>query len=575
MNPFQLPETLPATVAELDVLLDQVKRQANVLTARNAAGDALSAEDVAELNRLLDCADTLKTARTDAQASEESHAADVDAALARADAVTAEEPEDPAADAPEVAETAETAEDAKTPEVPETADEPAGDRELVTAAAGSPGRFARLGVEDAPPTPEGPGWEMDPGCPGFRTGMGLIGFADLARSIDSVRPGSRKNQPNTAARGAYSAQVLARLSRGVELVEDSHALVAAINKATSELPGQPGKLVDAVSLTAAGGWCAPSEQLYTFCDVPNATDLVSLPEITINRGGIRWPVEPDLSTIFENFEWFFTEPELEAVSSGDGTPSAVKTCVEIPCPDEFEEIRLNAVGYCVEAGILQTQGWPELIEWFMRSLTQEHLRALSRRTILDMVGGSTGVALGLGFGTVSSILNSLALAATNLRLDRGLSRNATIEGVAPSWFHEVLRADLAMMEGLDTKAVGDGQISGWLTSRNLAFQFVGDWQTRGAGEPGNMNTTDWPASVDLLLYPAGTWFRSMSPVIEFGVMYPRELLQVNRYTRFFTEDAIAVGKRCNRSLVVTVPICVSGAISDRVTVDCGSSAVAV
>ena len=32
-------------------------------------------------------------------------------------------------------------------------------------------------------------------------------------------------------------------------------------------------------------------------------------------------------------------------------------------------------------------------------------------------------------------------------LKRGLSRTATIEGVAPSWFFEVLRADLALREG--------------------------------------------------------------------------------------------------------------------------------
>ena len=61
----------------------------------------------------------------------------------------------------------------------------------------------------------------------------------------------------------------------------------------------------------------------------------------------------------------------------------------------------------------------------------------------------------------------------------------------------------------------------------------------------------------------------MSPIIELGVMYPKEQLQVNRYTRYFVEDAIAVGKRCNQSLKVTVPICPSGAVGDRQSVLCG------
>jgi hypothetical protein len=348
----------------------------------------------------------------------------------------------------------------------------------------------------------------------------------------------------------------------VEVVNDPHALFAAINTATSTVNGQR---VTAQALTAAGGWCAPSEQLYDFCDVPEATDLVSLPEITINRGGVRWPREPDLSGIFEDFEWFFTEPELEAVDV-DGKPTAIKQCVEIPCPDEFDEIRLNAVGWCVEAGILQEQGWPELIEWFMRSLTQEHLRALSRRTILNMVAGS-GAAKVIPptsvLGSVASVLNSLALMATNIRLKRGLSRTATIEGVAPSWFFEVLRADLALREGTDVFSVSDAQITNWLTQRNIALQFVGDWQTRSAGLPGNLNTLVWPSTVQVVLYPAGTWFRSMSNVIELGVMYPKEQLQVNRFTRMFTEDAIAVGKRCGESILVTIPLDVSGAIGAR------------
>ena len=63
--------------------------------------------------------------------------------------------------------------------------------------------------------------------------------------------------------------------------------------------------------------------------------------------------------------------------------------------------------------------------------------------------------------------------------------------------------------------------------------------------------------------PAGTWFRSMSNVIELGVMYPKEQLQVNRFTRMFTEDAIAVGKRCGESVLVTIPLDVTGAIGQR------------
>jgi len=575
--PFAVPETLPETVAELDELLEAARAEVHVYEAQHAAGRDLSPEDVEALRGLVGeggAIETITAARDAAAAAEANHSAEVTDLLSRAAASAggdAPEGDAPEGDAPEGSAPEGDAPEGDAPE----GDAPEGDApNAVAASAAGDGRPVRFtgtpGANDVVPGHEAserrPGWNMHPGAPGYREGMGQVGFGEIARSLDRIRPGSRAsmrpNRPNKMQDGReYARQVVSTLDRNVEVVDDAHALVAAITEATKASNLQRPTFNDEGSLTAAGGWCAPSEQLYDFCDVPDATDLVSLPEITINRGGIRWPVEPDLSGIFAEFEWFFTEVELEATDV-DGNPTAVKTCVEVPCTDEFEEIRLNAVGWCVEAGILQVQGWPELVEWFMRNLTQEHLRALSRRTILDMVAGSTNITIPATttIGAVASVLNSLALVATNLRLKRGLARTTTIEGVAPSWFHEVLRADIAMRAGgIEVFTVTDAQIDAALRARNISLQFVGDWQTRATNKPGLLATTEWPETVDVLLYPAGTWFRSMSNVIELGVMYPKEQLQVNRFTRMFTEDAIAVGKRCGESVKVTLTLDVSGA----------------
>ena len=579
----QMPEQLPETVEELDALLNAARADINVIAARRAAGETLTGADRDRLKELLGDVDTLTSARaeaaTAATAGEPADEAELDALLAQAQGGTADEA--PADEAP--------ADEAPADDAPEGGEgAPADEPELVGAGVGAgsggggasasnrpPATFAGAGAGGVPPgtvTTKTPGWQLHPGAPGFKEGMGKVGFRDISLALESIRPGSRAsirpNRPNKTMDGQeFARQVVSTLEREVEVVGDSHALVAAITEATKSRNLTEATFDKRGSLVAAGGWCAPSEQLYDFCDVPDATDLVSLPEITINRGGIRWPREPDLSGIFEDFEWFFTEPELEATDV-DGNPTAVKTCVEVPCPEDFDEIRLNAMGWCVEAGILQEQGWPELVEWFMRSLTQEHIRALSRRTILNMVAGSGAeivIPATTTLGAIASVLNSLALVATNIRLKRGLSRTATIEGVAPSWFHEVLRADLAMRAGgIEVFAVTDAQIDAALRARNISLQFVGDWQTREAGKPGNLATVEWPESVNVLLYPAGTWFRSMSNVIELGVMYPKEQLQVNRFTRMFTEDALAVGKRCGESVNVKLTLDVSGAVGQAV-----------
>lgn len=566
MDPFELPETLPSDPDGLSELRDQAGAWFEHLRSlAEGNGEGFGDDELSALRQVVDDIAALDGAINDYAEAEEARSTEAADLIGR----VVPAPEDPAEDPTDPAENPgdPTAEEAPALE-PDDILEPVTAGAPARNGATRPTRFTRPGGGRAPARQLIPddelGWQMDPGAFGYRPGV--RSFQDIAEAIDSIRPNSRArtNRPAPQGMGSFVAQSIARLSRRLDIVDTPRELTAAIIAATDEstLPGG--------SLTAAGGWCAPSEQLYDFCAVPQATDLLSLPEITIRRGGVRWPVEPDLSEIFENFEWFFTETQLEAEDE-DGNPTAVKTCVSVPCPDEFEELRLAAVGYCVEVGILQEQGWPELIAWFMQSLMQEHFRALSRRTINDIVLAS-GAPVAVGdanvIGTTSAILNSIEFAAVNIRLSKGLGRSATIEGIAPSWLHSIIRSDLAMERGVDTKAVTDAQITAWFTARNISLQFVGDWQTRETGFPGNLTTGWWPATVDIVLYPAGTWFRALSNVVEFGAMYPRELLQVNRYTKFFTEDAIAVGKRCNNSIVVRVPVCVSGAYGGPVTIAC-------
>lgn len=554
MGPFELPEELPTGIEELNAL--RAVAQGAFVSLRESvdAGETLSDEQLSELRNVVAGISTLDAALAAAGVTATERNEEIDALFAQG---TIE-------DAPE------QVEDPAPVEEPAQVEDPA----PVVASANLPAkRTSFVGIQQGKTaviprgtnSTENVGFRMYPSMIGFTHDP--VGYRELAESIDAVKKGHRP-RGDTRVSGGYANLPLFALERDVPLIEDSHQLVQEIERAT-DISQLRAPTFDANgSLTAAGGWCAPSETLYDFCEVPLATDLIALPEITIRRGGVRWPIEPDLSAIFESFEFFFTEPELEAL------PPVVKECVEIPCPDEFEEIRLNAVGYCVEAGILQTQGWPELIDWFMRSLTQEHFRALSRRTILDMVAGSTPVAIPTTsqIAAGSSVLNSIELMAINLRLNKGLARNSTIEGVAPNWLHAVIRADLANQQGVDTKSVSDAQINGWFSVRNISFQFVADWQTRGVGQPGNLGTLEWPGSVRVLLYPAGTWFRALTNIIEFGVQYPRELLQINRYSRFFTEDAYAVAKRCDESLVVTIPICPSGAYGSQDSITCNTAA---
>lgn len=555
--PFRLPEEMPTGVQDLTALRSTAHEAFAELKDIVAGGGTLSDDDLESLRHIVDEAlPAIDAALSAASEADSARAEEITALLTKGEAPEEEESE-------EVLETEEVVAEA------ERVTEEASKEVAVVASSAVAKRtsFAGTGRGRTPavPRPERVvGWQMDPSAPQYKSG--LVGFREMAESIDSVRPGSRVRGGRQGSVSGYTYQTLGRLNRDLKVIDNSHELVDEIKRATAIGELRPAEFDASGALVAAGGWCAPSETLYDFCAVPEASDLVSVPEITIRRGGVRWPIEPDLSAIFDSFEFFFTEPELEA------DPPPLKECVEVPCPEEFEDLRLSALGYCVEAGILQNAGWPELIEWFIQSLAQEHLRAISRRTILDMVAGSTAVSVPADtqIAAGSSILNSLELMAINLRLNKGYGRNAIIEGVAPSWLHAVIRADMANQQGVEVKTVTDAQIDGWFSARNISLQYVGDWQTRGVGQPGNLGTVQYPGAVQVLMYPAGTWFRALDNVIQFGTMYPRDLLQINRFTRFFTEDGYAIGKRCNDSLVVNIPICPNGGVGERLAITCNT-----
>lgn len=549
MADFTLPEEMPTDPADLEALRDEALDAFSGYKKTVEDGGTLTDEQLAEMRRLADSIETIDSAAKEASEAEQQRRDEAADLVSKVGEPKSDEPEQP--DEPEAPQDdAEPAQDTAEAEQPEP----------VAASGKRTTSFAGLGKEpETPASDRQVGWRMEPGMVGYEPGM--VSFATLADAVDRIKPGTMAIRSNRRNKDGFAAQTFARLDRPGTPVSDGHALTAAIDQATNEknLPGG--------SLTAAGGWCAPSETIYDFCDVPQATDLVSLPEITINRGGIRFPSEPDLSGV-DGF--YFTEAELQETDS-NGDPTAVKDCAEVPCPD-MNELRLNAAGMCVKTGILQQDGWPEVVENFLQQFMQKHLRSLSKRTVQDMVSGSENKSISTDdvIAAGSSVLNSIALIAVNLRIKRGLGKSTTIEGVAPSWLLELIRADVANQGGVDQLAVSDAQIEQWLAARNVSLQFVADWQTGDSGKPGDLGTLAYPGTVNVLLYPAGTWFRSLHNVIEIGNMYSPEEIKKNQYTRFFSEDGIVVGKRCGDSINVEIPVCPSGAVGPRNSIACAT-----
>lgn len=576
VDPFEMPSELPASVADLNALIEQA--QAEFAALHDEAlkdGATPTQEQLDRLKYLADSIDTLDGKAAEVTEAEQARRDEAAALLSRV-RKPADEDGDPAEDEQEQ-------EDPDASAAGEDAAAAEDEQQVVAASAAAskpPARRSFSGVgksAGARPADVAPkrGLEVRLAMGSYGYREGAVSLADVAKNLDSMRNGStiRSNRaalPSSAEErhrdmGSASIASVVRDTPPELRVDSLHEMVAAIEHATDEanLPGE--------SLTAAAGWCSPSERMYDFLDVTPASGLLSMPEVTVNRGGVMYPAEPDFWAVYADLNSFFHYTEAELLAD----PEPTKPCYEIPCPDDFTEHRLEAIGLCVTAGILQRKGWPESIEAYLKRLLKAHLMRISAASIAKVLASATARAYPAAgtIGAYAAFLDVVEFEANRLRLKEARPIDSTVEGFAPWWLPAAFRADMNYRDGKPLQTLTDEQINADLAARNIRLQWV-DWQTRGAGQPGDDAVFRYPATADVALYPAGTYFRALDNVIELGGLYDKAQLQKNRYTELFTEDAFLVGKRGLYSSRVTVPISVNGQVGERTKLGNNTAAVA-
>ncbi|MFJ1459752.1 major capsid protein [Nocardia sp. N2S4-5] len=568
--PFQLPQDLPASRDELTELRNaadaEFQRLAQSVEADNAE---LSDEDLQYLRDLADALGTLDEAisavDTTAQERRDEAARILDSVRGRAadaqDADAEADQDEDTGDADDSDADADAAADADADSGEVVAEAERATRDAATdqVSASSRGRtrFAGANRGRTPKIPAGPkaeptaGWRMRPDAPGYKPGMQELSAITAGLAAAAKGSGSAMARPNGATEpSGFTPQYLGQYVRDVPDVADYQSLDAVLAAAVKAAEHPDG------SLTAA--CCPPPQVTYDFCPVEPAHDLFVLPEVTAERCAISWPAEFDITPNFQ----VLCEAELNA------NPPTQKVCHQVPCPEDFEELRLCYLPLCVESDIIGDQAWPEVADTFTQKLVAAQRRHRSMWQLQKILSHPTTRHLTIPaisqIGAASSILNSVNIAAMGVRAARKLARDAVVAGAAPILLFELIRNDLANQEGVQTFEISDAQVVQWLNLRRIQLQFVGEWQ---AWDP---DWVEFPDTVDIALWEQGAFFSLVKPVIDLGVMYPRELLQINRYTRMFTEDGLNTGKRCGDSVVVTIPVCPNGAIGNRMDAVCAA-----
>ncbi len=382
-------------------------------------------------------------------------------------------------------------------------------------------------------------------------------FEDLAVALDRRLQGFNSGAYAAAARAGramserHSLAVVRKHFDERATVSSPESADAAMAFAVNEknLPGG--------SLVAAGGWCAPSETVYDLLEDESRDGLISLPEINVTRGGIKFTRGPKFADLYAAPSFNFTEEEAKAgkylpdAANQGANKVGAKPVYNVPCT-EFEEVRLSAAGLHVQANLLQQRGYPELVARTIRGALVAHEHKMSERIIASMERQSAAVSMDSGqIGAAAPILTAIELQVEHYRYAQRLSRSTTLEAVFPYWVHGAIRTDLSRREGVDLIDINDARIDAWFRSRGVNPQFVYDWQAL-TGDASAFKA--WGASLKFLLYSAGTFVKGGQDVITLDTVYDSVLLGQNDYTALFTEEGYLVAKRGHDARVVTVPI---------------------
>lgn len=409
----------------------------------------------------------------------------------------------------------------------------------------------------------------DQGATGRRHGKTL---RDSRKPIEGSR-GSRFMVGGRSMIRHQGAAIQRRFTDDLRITETTRSPLDVLDYASSErrLPGgslraSAQQLVQAgKALTAAVGWCAPSEMIYDLCMLETIDGILDLPEVQASRGGFQIPENggPNFATIYDSIgddgDVILTEYDVEN--------GADKVCVEIPCPP-FVDVRMDVAYVCITGALLQRRGYPEAVTRFSQGAMVALAHKVNESVIARIVAGSGSATLiptiGGSDDAASQLLSAVETAIEDIKYRNRMGRGSTMEIVLPAWVIAPIRAALARRRGVMAINVSDSEILAAFTTRGAVPRFVYDWQDAFSGLVGGPGGADpieeFPDTVSFLAYPAGTWTKIVRDVVNLDTVYDNALLTQNQFTALFFEDGFNVMKMCPESRLYTVGIDPAGIV---------------
>lgn len=318
-------------------------------------------------------------------------------------------------------------------------------------------------------------------------------------------------------------------------------------------------------LVASGGWCAPSETEYSFLETACPDMLWDAPEIMLSRGGLRYFKTPSLDVAA--LTWVHTE--------ADDIAGNAKPCYKIPCEDPVE-VRCEAIGICIEAGILTQRHFPELVSFYLRQALVAHEIRVKSELLNQVAVSATPVNIAATWGAIAPLFAAIALQSADMIERHSLCDRIALEVVLPWWTRNLMLADLARRNGVSLDEVSAADVQAVFTPLGVRVQWArGITNTLPAGLPpvnngigGPAPALVWPDEVQFLIYPAGQIQIGRGAEVNLGVIHDSAKFSTNDYTAAFSEECTTIVDRSIDTRLVTVPVCPSGESGAQTLLSC-------
>lgn len=365
------------------------------------------------------------------------------------------------------------------------------------------------------------------------------------------------------------------LSQNMTRIREATTPEAMVAAAAARNAGAP------LPLVAAGGLCAPLENLYDV-EVLGVADRPirdSLAQFGADRGGIAWRPAPRFADL-DAATGFWTMDDDAAVGVGDPADDPSKNCLEVLCEDGEEAI-VEAVYTCLKFRNVAARFDPEMTAANIDAAMIAAARKAENRLLAKIAATSTSVTTSQELGATRDLLSAVDHVVAAYRSQHRLNGNVPLRAILPQWIMDVMRTDLARSMGSaydpDALALADAQIVAYFTRRNINVTFHIDGRGAIAGAAGvpamagqvyggfveGGAVPAFPSSVEWFLYPEGSLLFLDGGTLDLGIVRDASLVKENAY-KSFTEAWEGLANRAEESLRVVSSILANGAVSGTV-----------